>query len=72
MSVLHIILSSDLLFKNDKGELLIIFNHVGDHTDVVNADRGFSNSMLNELPYDIHEFESGLLGDVGPSDLYGS
>ena len=26
--------------------------------------------MLNELPYDIHEFESGLLGDIEPSDLY--
>ena len=61
---------SDHLVKNDKGELLIIFNHVGDHTDIENFARGFSSSILTELPYDIHEFESGLLGDIEPSDLY--
>lgn len=65
-------LSSDYLVKNNKGELLVIFNHIGDHTDIsnnANISKGFSDSILTTLDSDIHEFEPGLLGDVmGPGD----
>ena len=63
---------SDHLVKNDKGKLLVIFNHNGDHGDVSRANeikKTCSDSILTTLADDVCEFEQNLVGESEADDF---
>ena len=63
---------SDHLVKNDKGKLLVIFNHNGDHGDVSRANeikKTCSDSILTTLADDVCEFEQNLVGESEVDDF---